>query len=57
VRVEEDAATVRVRTTVGQLFEPGSDTLQANRVRLFERIAAAVETEPGPVRVEGFTDS
>lgn len=57
VAVVEDATTVRVRTTVGQLFASGSDQLDGNRLPLFQRIASAVETEPGPVRVEGFTDS
>jgi type VI secretion system protein ImpK len=57
VVVVEDATTVRVRTTVGQLFASGSDQLDGNRVPLFQRIASAVETEPGPVRIEGYTDS
>lgn len=55
--VVEDPSTVRVRTTVGQLFKPGSDQLDAGRAALFDRIGQAVETEPGPVRVEGYTDS
>ncbi len=57
VTVVEDPSTVRVRTTVGQLFKPGSDQLDAGRAQLFDRIGQAVETEPGPVRVEGYTDS
>jgi type VI secretion system protein ImpK len=57
VVVLEDATTVRVRTTVGQLFSSGSDQLDQSRVPLFERIANAIETEPGPVIVEGYTDS
>jgi type VI secretion system protein ImpK len=57
VTVIEDPSTVRVRTTVGQLFRSGSDQLDPERLPLFERIAKAIETEPGPVRVEGYTDS
>jgi type VI secretion system protein ImpK len=57
VVVEEDGATVRVRTTVGQLFPSGSDQLEDARKPLFNRIAAAIETQPGPVKVEGYTDS
>lgn len=57
VTVEEDAQTVRVRTTVGQLFQSGSDQLDDGRRPLFERIGAAIESEPGTVTVEGHTDS
>lgn len=57
VVVEQDAQSIRVRTTVGQLFQSGSDKLENGRRPLFERIAAAIETEPGPVRVEGHADS
>ena len=57
VVVIEDPSTVRVRTTVGQLFKSGSDQLEPERRALFDRIAKAIETEPGPVRVEGYSDS
>ncbi len=57
VTVDRDAGTVRVRTTIGQLFRSGSDALETGRAALFERIAAAVDKEPGPVRVEGHADS
>jgi type VI secretion system protein ImpK len=57
VVVIQDPSTVRVRTTVGQLFRSGSDQLDAGRAVLFERIGKAVETEAGPVRVEGYSDS
>ncbi len=57
VTVDRDAETVRVRTTIGQLFRSGSDALEPGRAALFERIAAAVDKEPGPVRVEGHADS
>ncbi len=57
VTVEEDAATVRVRTTVGQLFQSGSDQLESGRSALFERIGRAVEAEKGEVTIEGHADS
>lgn len=57
VTVEEDAQTVRVRTTVGQLFKSGSDQLESGREALFGRIAAAIEKEKGNVLVEGHADS
>ena len=57
VTVEYDGSTVRVRTTVGQLFKSGSDELEPGRRNIFERIAAAVEGEPGNVSVEGHADS
>lgn len=57
VTVEQDPVSVRVRTTVGQLFKSGSDGLEPGRQSLFERIGAAVETEKGPVSVEGHADS
>ena len=57
VIVTDDATTVRVRTTVGQLFKSGSDQLEPGRKVLFERIGKAVEGEPGPVTVEGHSDS
>ncbi|MCB2079210.1 MAG: type IVB secretion system protein IcmH/DotU [Novosphingobium sp.] len=57
VVVEEDANTVRVRTTVGQLFESASDQLESGREALFRRIGRAVEEEPGEVTIEGHADS
>ncbi len=57
VVVLNDPSTVRVRTTVGQLFKSGSDALEPDRAGLFKRIGQAVDTEPGPVRVEGYSDS
>lgn len=57
VTVEEDGQTVRVRTTVGQLFQSASDELEPGRRELFDRIARAVEVEPGPVTVEGHADA
>lgn len=57
VTVAEDAQTVRVRTTVGQLFKSGSDGLEPGREELFHRIGRAIERERGPVTVEGHADS
>ena len=57
VAVEEDASTVRVRTTVGQLFESGSEQLESGREALFRRIGRAVEEEPGAVTIEGHADN
>ena len=57
VVVEEDASTVRVRTTVGQLFQSGSDVLESGREALFKRIGQAIETEAGNVTIEGHSDS
>ena len=57
VVVEEDASTVRVRTTVGQLFKSASDVLEPGREDLFRRIGQAVEKEPGKVTIEGHADS
>jgi type VI secretion system protein ImpK len=57
VVVEEDGSTVRVRTTVGQLFASGSDKLEPALAGLIGRIAEAIETQPGDVKVEGYTDS
>ena len=57
VTVEEDASTVRVRTTVGQLFQSGSDQLESGRKPLLERVGRAVEAEKGSVTIEGHADS
>jgi type VI secretion system peptidoglycan-associated protein len=57
VTVEEDAQTVRVRTTVGQLFESGSDALEPGRDTLFHRIGRAIEGEKGNVVIEGHADN
>lgn len=57
VAVEQDAQSIRVRTTVGQLFRSGSDKLEPGREALFARIGAAIEAERGPVRVEGHADT
>lgn len=57
VTVEEDASTVRVRTTVGELFRSASDQLTAGRRPLFERIGEAIEKEAGQVTIEGHADS
>jgi len=57
VAVEQDSQSIRVRTTVGQLFRSGSDKLEPGREALFARIGAAIEAERGAVRVEGHADT
>lgn len=57
VTVEEDAQTVRVRTTIGQLFTSGSDQLEPGKRDLFVRIGDAIEKEKGAVTIEGHADS
>ena len=57
VTVVDDAQTVRVRTTVGQLFKSGSDQLEPGQKALFERIGRAIEKEQGSVTIEGHADS
>jgi type IV/VI secretion system ImpK/VasF family protein len=57
VAVEQDSRSIRVRTTVGQLFKSGSDKLEPGREALFARIGAAIEAERGAVRVEGHADT
>ncbi len=58
VVVLEDATTVRVRTTIGELFKSGSDQLNPGQSPLFVRIGEAIQqTQQGPVKVEGDADS
>jgi len=58
VTIEEDSQTVRVRTTIGQLFESGSDQLESGREALFRRIGEAIEQDKsGFVTIEGHSDS
>lgn len=57
VTVLEDGTTVRVRTTIGQLFQSGSDQLDAGKESLFHRIGKAVEAEKGQITIEGHSDS
>jgi type VI secretion system protein ImpK len=57
VVVLEDGTSVRVRTTVGELFKSGSDQLNPGHEPLLLRIGAAVDTQPGPVKIEGDADS
>ena len=57
VVVVQDASSIRVRTTVGALFKSASEQLDSGRKSLIDRIGAALPTEPGPVRVEGYTDN
>lgn len=57
VVVIEDGETVRVRTTIGELFRSGSDQLEPGRELLFVKIGKAIEDEPGSVLIEGHADS
>ena len=59
VVVEQDPSSVRVRTTVGQLFKSGSDQLDPGREGLFRRIGQAIATQPPDTKVDvqGYTDS
>ena len=57
VVVKEDPSTVRVRTTVGQLFRSASDQLEPGREALFHKIGKALEGEKGKITVEGHSDS
>lgn len=57
VTVEQDAQSIRVRTTIGTLFKSGADKLEPRAEQLFARIGAAVEAERGAVRVEGHADT
>ena len=57
VEVVEDASSVRVRATAPLLFDSGRAELRPEQYNLFNRIAAALNTEPGPVSVQGYTDS
>jgi type IV/VI secretion system ImpK/VasF family protein len=55
--VDQTASSVRIRTTDGQLFKSGSDQLESRLQPLFGAIARCIDEQPGPVRVEGYTDS
>jgi type VI secretion system protein ImpK len=56
VEVVEDASTIRVRATAA-LFDSGKADLKPERYMLFNRIAEALNTQPGPIEVEGYTDN
>ena len=57
ITIDVNASTVRVRTTIGQLFTSGSDQLISGHTKLFSRIAEAINAEPGPVTIQGHADS
>lgn len=57
VEVIDEPASIRVRTTVPGLFAPGSDRLMPAYDGLFQEVARALNAEPGPIRIEGHTDS
>ena len=47
----------RVRTTVGTLFAPASESLVEGRSALFQKIGEAAERETGAITIEGHADS
>ena len=51
-----DAAPI-IRIQAGGLFRSGSATIEAPLRPLLERIAGAIQTEPGHVEVIGYTDN
>ncbi|MDR3507949.1 MAG: type IVB secretion system protein IcmH/DotU [Caulobacteraceae bacterium] len=55
--VAVDPNPTRVRTKVGQLFKSGSEELVPQQRQLIDRIAQALNTEAGDIRVEGYSDS
>lgn len=57
VAIDQTATSVRIRTTVGELFKSGSDQLSPRLAPLFGQIARCIDEQPGPVRVEGYTDT
>jgi type VI secretion system protein ImpK len=57
VEVIDEPTSIRVRTTVGGLFAPGSDRLMPAYDGLFQEVAQALNAEPGAIKVEGHTDS
>lgn len=57
VKVEQGASTVWIRTTNGELFKSASDQLEQGLRPLFGEIAACIAEQPGPVRIDGYTDS
>lgn len=57
VQVFEDAQTVTIRLTNRNMFGSGEATLGASYPPLLVRIGDAIEGEPGPVAVNGYTDN
>jgi type VI secretion system protein ImpK len=57
VTVVEDAQTIRVRIAGKGMFAPSSASVEPNFLNLLQRIGEAVNTEPGPVKIEGYTDN
>ena len=57
VQVFEDAQTVTVRLTNRNMFGSGEATLGASYPPLLARIGDAIDGEPGPVTVNGYTDN
>jgi type IV/VI secretion system ImpK/VasF family protein len=57
VKVEQGATTVWIRTTNGELFKSASDQLEPGMRGLFDDIARCIDEQPGPVRIDGYTDA
>jgi len=57
VVVLEDAQSITIRITMGQMFAPGSATLEPQVLAVMDRIGQAANTVPGPIQVVGHTDN
>lgn len=57
VAVEEDARTVTVRLRNEGMFRSGSASVEDGYLPLLQRVAAALQEEPGQVIVAGHTDN
>ena len=53
----QSATTIFIRIGNAVLFPPGSAKANASFLPLAAKIAAALEREPGPIHVDGYTDS
>ncbi|HEU0220610.1 MAG TPA: type IVB secretion system protein IcmH/DotU, partial [Paracoccaceae bacterium] len=57
VTVVEDASTVTVRIAGGGMFPSASDQLKPEFLPVIQRVAEALNGEPGPVIIAGHSDS
>lgn len=57
VTVIENADTITVRIAGGGMFPPASDVLKAQFEPVIDRIAQALNDQPGPVIIAGHSDS
>ena len=55
--IEEEGGRTRITLTAEDLFGSGSATPNPAYDRLLQRVAGALNAVPGPVQVEGHTDS